>query len=101
MSYTREEIDIMEAAHKLEKIYEDYLLEDPEIAAPFMAEAREIIRSIEIQGYLVQKFFSISSLYPGKADVEIVVLKPKPNLPSDLQKIYDEWLLSKQGIKKE
>ena len=88
---------IAEMAQEMKILLENHLLEDPEIAAPFIEHAQSISKEIEKMGLLVQRKASFDT-QTLQISVQVEVLKPKENMTMGEQNLYDEWLLKKAGI---
>ena len=68
------------------------MLEDSKIAEPFIAEAKNIKRTINRYGYLVKWR---TSLNRKTLALEVIVnaYPPKENMTPEEEKIYDEWFM--------
>lgn len=92
--------EIITLANRLQQLLEEHLLEDPEIAEPFIIEAKNIIRNINRYGYLVEWR---ASLNPETLALEVIVdvKRPKDNMTPEDAKIYDEWFMEVNKIESE
>ena len=88
---------VAEMTQELKELLENHLLENPEIAAPFVDRALQIRQELESMGLLVRWKASMDP-QTLKLCVEIDILKPRDNMTAEQQKLYDEWLLKKAGI---
>lgn len=86
------EDEIRTLANRLQKLLQNYLLEDPECAEPFMLQAKKIRQSINRYGYLVEWR---AALNPETFEMKVAVdvYRPKDNMTAEEAKIYDEWFM--------
>lgn len=85
-------------ANKIKALLETYALQNREIAGPYMDRAREMRREIESYGFLVDWEINPSTNLQA-VTAHITLYKVKENLSSEDQKIYDNWLMKRSGIK--
>ncbi len=89
---------VTEKIKELETLLTANLLLPPEIAAPGIAQAKEIARELQGHGLMICWKATLDSSDPDNCSVRIEVFQPKANLSPEDQRIYDEWFCRVNGL---
>ena len=95
MEYTAEEKRIGELAFKIKEIRERCLFVCGALPCEHPKEVKRMRQEIKSMGYLVRGEATINP-ETFELKIEIKIFKPKENLPPDLAKIYDDWLMARR-----
>lgn len=92
---------IKQQALQLQKLLQENILKDPELAKSGLEEAAKIRDEIQSMGFLVtwESGLQFDDSGNPKCEVVVKVWKPKENLSPEDQKIYDEWFAKINKIK--
>lgn len=95
MEYTAEEERISYLANKIKEIRERCFFVCGPTPCDCPKEVKRMRQEIEAMGYLV---IGEATINPETSEpkIKIRIFKPKDNLPSDLAKIYDDWLMARR-----
>lgn len=84
---------IIALMEEMRELLEKYSLLDHSIAGPKMERVSEIKKEINRYGWHVESKVSIADFQTLKAEVEVILYKPKGNLSPEDARLYDEWFL--------
>ena len=95
MEYTAEEERIFQLAKEIGEIRTRCFYVCGSSPCEHPQEVKKMRQEIEATGYLVRTECAVDTktLEPR---IDVKVFKPKENLPPDLAKIYDEWLMKRR-----
>lgn len=95
MEYTAEEERIFKLAKLIGEIRTRCFYVCGPTPCDHPKEANKLSQEIEAMGYLVETVgaFNPITLEPK---IEVKIFKPKGDLPPDLAKIYDDWLMARR-----
>lgn len=95
MEYTAEEERVFQLAKALGEIRTRCFYVCGALPCEHPKEVKKMRQEIEAMGYLVRTESAVDTktLEPK---IEVKIFKPKENLPPDLAKIYDDWLMSRR-----
>lgn len=95
VEYTAEEERIFELARQIKEVRERCLFVCGPIPCACPHEVKKLRQEIEAMGYYVitEGIVDPKTLEPR---IGVKIFKPKDDLPPDLAKIYDDWLMARR-----